>query len=1130
MAQTARVDASNGGANSRRLQLTNKEPVSNTEHRNHHFTFPRAGKDFFLDPYIRENGSNSPVASQNQGILEELRDYIRGSEHYPADNNNKGNSVPNKMATSSTSGTNQATVNANGFEMTMNSSPGLANKSRAATTLGSAHLNNQLSSILGPGSSAVNAVVSSRNLSQSNSNPTNLKLLATNQPSVTPQDRFNRYNPRQEMLLHGFREVPIAPRAPNVSEQYGSQQGFVSAQSENQPKRGLNPQTPSPYSPAYYGQDSSTSQTGQRTVNSQPDDRNMITNQQFQWQNRLQTSNHCSSNLPTNSSPGTPMGRTQLQSGIPQQQSPYMMMGNSQQQSQSQQTPPPSYPPYMMQQGGMKAAGMPPQSQQYYGNIAMGRPTVGQPNLAGQVAQRMGGQMPKPSQDYSGFQQQQMQHRYPQPQFPQQMQFMTQPQPRQQQQQQQSYPQPPAGMPRMPSSHPQPILPKPASGDMFGRYSTNNTSENLPGQEFGSTRMAEHPQHAMPSTPPSYGNPPLGRMGSSSEMLSKYGSTQGGYSRGNPPPFPGSIHARHTPSPNVTLGSPLRNVPDGTSSSVGMPNFGQDSPTSTGSMPNYPPGKLAPPFVMPANQMSATNSSLPSVSVGGSGLGGPGAAAVAGVLEGVNSGARFPSPAQVSGSPYVSPQEIIMGSKVSENTTPSGMSPMQLGSMMGNVQTGRVPSPTLNELPTAEDVEAMIESMRAGETSLPTDNGEQPPLQGSAPPSVGSLPPTMESSPSRQQVSTAHGQNSSGETQQHSSNSNLDMSAMIKEDQSGSPQTSPLSTFSGLSPGVSPSGVSITSSFDDLDEINPSLPNNPISMSSYQFPSSREPQQQYEKFSKLYEVSDQLERKEFLDKYQAFMNSQGTQITQVPVLQRQPLDLYKFYTAVRERGGVQEVVRRKLWQDVLEELNLPTDAPNIVNVLRNQYSRYLLSYEMKHTKTNSLDDIKINLLEGSGIPPPNATVTCSEAIIPTSSLTQSQRPADASSVHVSHGSMKIESSAGLPASYNSRDGFAEPGFDNSNLFPDLRDMTGNFQLNQSTSSNTFGMPQYPYSGDNRRHSVPNLPQGALPSYMMSQRNMYPNPSSMSPFFQQSSSQTGHPPSANYHHSQYQQRADRKSVV
>lgn len=58
-----------------------------------------------------------------------------------------------------------------------------------------------------------------------------------------------------------------------------------------------------------------------------------------------------------------------------------------------------------------------------------------------------------------------------------------------------------------------------------------------------------------------------------------------------------------------------------------------------------------------------------------------------------------------------------------------------------------MPSPTLNELPTAEDVEAMIESMRAGETSLPTDNGDQPPpSQGSAPPSVA----TVESSPQPQ--------------------------------------------------------------------------------------------------------------------------------------------------------------------------------------------------------------------------------------------------------------------------------------------------------------------------------------------------------------------------------------------
>jgi len=102
------------------------------------------------------------------------------------------------------------------------------------------------------------------------------------------------------------------------------------------------------------------------------------------------------------------------QPGVPQQQSPYMMMGGSQQQQQSQQiTPQQQYAPYMMQPGGMKAAAVPPQSQQYYGNMGMGRQAMGQSSLAEQ-GQRMGNQLQKPAQDYTGFQPQQMQHRYPQ--------------------------------------------------------------------------------------------------------------------------------------------------------------------------------------------------------------------------------------------------------------------------------------------------------------------------------------------------------------------------------------------------------------------------------------------------------------------------------------------------------------------------------------------------------------------------------------------------------------------------------------------------------------------------------------------------------------------------------------------
>ena len=64
------------------------------------------------------------------------------------------------------------------------------------------------------------------------------------------------------------------------------------------------------------------------------------------------------------------------------------------------------------QQGGMKAGAL-PQSQQYYGNMPLGRQVVSQASLSGQP-QHMANQMQTPPQDYSSFQQQQMQHRFPQ--------------------------------------------------------------------------------------------------------------------------------------------------------------------------------------------------------------------------------------------------------------------------------------------------------------------------------------------------------------------------------------------------------------------------------------------------------------------------------------------------------------------------------------------------------------------------------------------------------------------------------------------------------------------------------------------------------------------------------------------
>lgn len=102
---------------------------------------------------------------------------------------------------------------------------------------------------------------------------------------------------------------------------------------------------------------------------------------------------------------------------------------------------------------------------------------------------------------------------------------------------------------------------------------------------------------------------------------------------------------------------------------------------------------------------------------------------------------------------------------------------------------------------------------------------------------------------------------------------------------------------------------------------------------------------------------------------------------------------------------------------------------------------------MKYMKINFFDDIKINLLEGLGILFLNVIVMCLEVIILISSFIQSQRLVDVFFVYVFYCLMKIEFLGGLFVSYNLRDGFVEFGFDNSNLFFDLRDMIGNFQLN-----------------------------------------------------------------------------------
>lgn len=59
---------------------------------------------------------------------------------------------------------------------------------------------------------------------------------------------------------------------------------------------------------------------------------------------------------------------------------------------------------------------------------------------------------------------------------------------------------------------------------------------------------------------------------------------------------------------------------------------------------------------------------------------------------------------------------------------------------------------------------------------------------------------------------------------------------------------------------------------------------------------------------KLYDLSDDPDRRLFLDKLIMYQEERGTPLSQCPTISKQPLDLYKLYLATKERGGFVEVI------------------------------------------------------------------------------------------------------------------------------------------------------------------------------------------------------------------------------
>ncbi|RNA16560.1 dead ringer -like protein [Brachionus plicatilis] len=113
-----------------------------------------------------------------------------------------------------------------------------------------------------------------------------------------------------------------------------------------------------------------------------------------------------------------------------------------------------------------------------------------------------------------------------------------------------------------------------------------------------------------------------------------------------------------------------------------------------------------------------------------------------------------------------------------------------------------------------------------------------------------------------------------------------------------------------------------------------------------------------EQFKQLYELSDDAKRKEFLDDLFSFMQKRGSPVNRIPIMAKHVLDLYELYRLVVSKGGLVEVINKKLWREITKGLNLPSSITSAAFTLRTQYMKYLYPYECEKMKMSTPSELQ----------------------------------------------------------------------------------------------------------------------------------------------------------------------------
>lgn len=96
----------------------------------------------------------------------------------------------------------------------------------------------------------------------------------------------------------------------------------------------------------------------------------------------------------------------------------------------------------------------------------------------------------------------------------------------------------------------------------------------------------------------------------------------------------------------------------------------------------------------------------------------------------------------------------------------------------------------------------------------------------------------------------------------------------------------------------------------------------------------------------MYDFDDHPDRRKFLDQLLRFMEEKGSPITACPTISKNPLDLFRLYLLVRERGGFLEVTKNKSWKDIAQTLGIGASS-SAAYTLRKHYTKNLFPWECK---------------------------------------------------------------------------------------------------------------------------------------------------------------------------------------